>query len=772
MKKLLGIKKLSKIFTATILAVMLCVAFFSLPLFSHISVLAQETTAPVTYKFFTSKPVYITASENDLYALTEDGKIINIEDMSVINNSITANNFQAINSEIFTPRKNGKVFSANLKGEITDTQIFIYEDTERVLSDSIGKYLCGVAHENYLFVFEELSNRISLSKINLNDGTSQTLKYDVDTDAEIISVAYDGENVYYATPYSLYSTNRAESYNVGGITSLTTIGKNLYYTTRSGKICQFTNGNSETLFSTSEKINVDARGSITAFSDYGNHSITVIDDHGNYKIPVSHPSDVAIAYDGSILVSSENKIIKFEGKSGVLKKEYSFADLQENIVQVKTDLFDVSSEMVYAITQNNKLLRSIDNKTLDNVKAVEVFGKEIYVLTTSGGVIKYDENLSNPSQILSDGNFDGFFMDNAKNVYRYDNLGIYKNTDSVPYSVEGLTDVALSRTKITKNGVLGFGDLITIAKGTCHNGTISRDELGIDMLDNNDSYKQFIDSVNNSIPESTNTAHDIYIVEIDCYSYSAPTEMPATDSKRINKGTYAIVLGAYQDTDYAYALIETQGGGIYAFINVNTLSKKLPYTEPKENNCTATSIVKIYKHPSITSPQVAETTVGKSYLIKNFADEYVDGYSQKWIRIEYSDSNGQMNGYVLRNNVAINGTVGGDYKQIVPNAEIKCDKDFVDTYFDRDTSSVLGKIKNGTKVQMEEEFLKGREFTKITYVVNENTGATSTCFVKTEYLKHTEAGYYQVIMFYVGIVLIVAITIIVIIAVKRKNKIK
>ena len=69
------------------------------------------------------------------------------------------------------------------------------------------------------------------------------------------------------------------------------------------------------------------------------------------------------------------------------------------------------------------------------------------------------------------------------------------------------------------------------------------------------------------------------------------------------------------------------------------------------------------------------------------------------------------------------------------------------------------------------EISKSKEFTHIQYVSNVETGAVTQGYVRTEFIKMTEASWYQFIFIIVGVILVVAIIAVIIVIVKKRKKI-
>ena len=772
----------AKTYVTILLVIALSVSALLFPITAENYYANAQTATALTYEYVMSAPIAVTADGDKLFVITNAGQIVSVSDGMEIVSETTATDFAISNGKTVTPLHGGFVFAGQVSGEITSTAIYLYDNGETVLAnaDNGSTFLCGTIYDDKIYVAVNKGDRTSLYAYSVTDGTRQLVKYELKSDGNFTAmVAHktaDSASIYYATDYSLYEVGKSGSYDVGGITSLAHDGTDLYYTTRSGKLCKFADGLGQTVFSASEKISVSSRKNYVAFANKGNDRVTVMDDNGTYHFSVPSPSGVAIGYDGSLFVSSENAIYSYDGKNGVLKDEFKFDGAYEYFSEIKVDLSDVSGSTVYAITDSGKLVRSSDTASLMGVACVEITPLgEIFIMATDGSVAKYDDTLSVKNDVLTAGNYTDMVVDNAGNVYRLSSDGVYKNADTSPvYSAENLSEIALSYAEIADNGSVGYGDVIAVNNKLCASTVIARSSIGTNMMDdpNADEYKTFVSGITGESANGASYALDVRRAKNHAEIYDVPMELPSATSVALTQNSYVIVLGKYKETDYLYVIAEAPKSSVYGFVNKNMLSNLLPLEKVEdESNCTAVSIANIYKYPSLSAPIISQTKVGGYYPIKDFVSAYSDANGQSWRRIEYTDGGVTCDGYVLRSNVAIGGVVGGEYKDIVTDAEIKCDTEFVLTYFEPNENSVLGQIKNGTKIQLEEPFKKGNEFTKITYIINEETGATTTCYVKTEHVKHTEAGSYQLVMFIVAGVIIASVIILIIVAVKRKRKI-
>lgn len=745
-----------------------------------VSSYAAEVGARLSYDYIMSNPIAVAADGNDLYVMTERGRIARISDgIEYIAEGGGSARLAVRNGKIYTDRYDGFVFAGNSAGEVAKDAVYIYGDTDRTFATAApgAEFVCGTAHGDTLYIAEKADGRTSVYAYDLTDGNKPRtlIRREIRTDGDITAMAYVGseETLYYSTSYSLYRIGRTRGFEVGGITSLASDGENLYFTTRSGKVCTFSPEGNSTVLCAAEKISVAARCDFAAFADYGNDRVELIGESASYATTAEQPAGIAIGYDGTVFVASYDRVLVYD-RTLTGTGEITFENNIEYLSEIKVDLSDVTGNAVYAVTDEGRLLSTATDNVLTDVKSVETDTRGgIYVMMRDGSVRKYNKDLTAFTAVLGGGEFSDLVVDNVGNVFRSASDGIYKNNDPLPvFTQTDIREIALSRTKMTGRSAVGFGDIISVSSQGCSNEIVSLSETGVDMADDPDDYADFVDSVNTSRPNFSSYKPDYRLTTAVTGIYGVPTEAPSTVGISAARGVNVIVLGRYEDTDYYYALVDTSPRITYGFVNINTLSASRPLEELYgEESCMPVSAAPIYKFPTVDSEHIGTAALGSSHAILPFVRDYRDSNGQVWCRIAFEIGDNTYAGYVLRTSVAINGSTGGEHKQIVPDAVIRTDEPEVETYYAADESAKLGTIKNGTPVQLEEAFLHSNEFTKITYIGDEETGATITCYVKTEYIKHTEAGWYQVIMFIVAAAVIVAIAVIIIVAVRRKRKI-
>ncbi len=745
-----------------------------------ISSYAAETDGRLSYDYIMSSPIAVAADGNELYVLTERGRVAEISDgIEYITDGSGAKGLAVSDGKIYTDKYDGFVFAGSVAGEVARDAVYIYGDEDRtfVTPTQGAEFTGGTAHGDTLYVAERTDGRTSVYAYDLSDGDKPRtlIRREIRTDGDITAMAYveSEDTIYYATSYSLYRIGRTRGFEVGGITSLASDGEKLYFTTRSGKVCTFSPEGNTTVLCAAEKISVAARGDFAAFADYGNDRVEIIGESASYQTVTEQPAGIAIGYDGTVFVASYDRVLIYD-KTLAKTGEITFENNVEYFGEIKVDLSDITGNAIYAVTDEGRLLSTATDNILAGVKSVETTSRgDIYVMMDDGSVRRYDKSLSAFDAVLGAGEFTDLAADNAGNVFRSAADGIYANDDATPfYEKSDISEIALSMTKMTGHSSVGFGDIISVSSQSCSNEIIPRSVSGADMADNPDDYASFVNSVNTSQPNFSSYTPDYRLTTAVTGIYGVPTEMPSTVGLSAARGVNVIVLGKYAGTDYYYALVDTSPRITYGFVNAKNLSDTRPLENLyAEDLCMPVSSAPIYKFPTVDSPHLGTATLGSSHAILPFVRDYKDSNGQVWCRIAFTIGDNTYAGYVLRTSVAINGSTGGEHKQIVPDAVIRSDGKEVETYYAADESAKLGTVADGTPVQLEEAFLHSNEFTKITYISDEETGATTTCYVKTEYLKHTEAGWYQVIMFIVAAAVIVAIAIIIIIAVRRKRKI-
>ena len=745
---------------------------------------AAGTTGGALYGYVMSSPVAAAADGSILYLLTADGSIVAFGDSTeTVGNAEGASKIAVSGGQYVTDERGGLgVFAGNYTGEITSDAIYVNGEVF-VSSESGAEFVGGALSGNTLYVAERTADAdgecTDIYAYDLRNSSTRTLtEHEIaveneadgsQSDITAMTVTSGGE-IYYSTPYSLYVAGRSHGYDVGGITSLTYGENGLYYTTRSGKLCLFEDGRGETVLCASGRISVAARRDFAAIADYGNNRLTVVRGGVSSSTETERPGGVAIGYDGTIYAATENTIVAYTDALAISETVAEF-DGSEHIEEIGIDPSDITDPTIYAVTDGGVLRRTSDDRTLTGVAHVDVsVNGDVYVMTADGSVTRYDENLENGETVCSAGEYNDLAVDYAGNVFRAAENGIYKN-DALVYEKSGVTEIAVSMA--SADGV-GFGDIISVSRYDCATETIARSTVGTDMNDDETDadYAAFMEEVASPTPVAENENPDIRKASVTAGIYGVPAEKPDS-AISVGVGTNVIVVKKYEGTDYLYVIAEATGGSVTGFVNERALSASLPLEDLYGDTdvCAPVSLSDVYKYPSLASPKIGTAQVGSAYGLLDFVSGYKDCMGRTWVRISFPYDGGYVNGYVLRGNVAIDGTTGGEYKQIVPDAVIKADEDTVLTYYAPDGESVLGTIANGTPVQLEEEFMKGNEFTKITFVSNTDTGATTTCYVRTEYLKQTEAGWYQVIMFIVGAVVVAAIIIIIVVRVRKKKKI-
>lgn len=794
MKQRVGICAFLGVFILSCLAAF-CAIGANFSFASAMSGFTESTGGRLAYGYIMSLPVAVDTDGNRLYVLDSRGQIVSPSSRSVIATEENASRFAVCGGVAVTNKEADArdVFAFETadgeigRGEITPSAIYFRdpdgENSVFVSAEENTSFLCGDAFDGKLYVCVRRQNGVAVVAYDLSDASQTLVKNNVVADDEIHSIAVKSENeIYYATPYSLYRLNGGGE-NVGGITSLSTDGQAIFYTTRSGKVCRRTETGEETiLLRAAETVSVATRKNFAVFTDCGNNKITVVRGNTTTSAEVLRPTSATVDYAGRIYVASEERILVYSRTLEPLPEETTTLEgNDETVTKIGIDPSDVTDNaVIYALTADGILHRTSDESTLSDIKRFEIRQNgEIYVMKTDGSVLRYARDLSGGTEVVAAGDYVDLTVDRAGNLFLTDGTALYKVQSGNPVAVSGVTfdeasEIAVSSVEIGGKNAVGFGDIIAFPAGGCESVLVPRAVAGTDMRDdkNDSTLTNFLAAHNTDKANAKTDNPDIRKTVMVTEVYAFPSETPNAYGEA-GIDTHVIVIAAYPDSDYLYAIVEAPNHSMKGFIRKQAMTDSLPLVKLYEQeNCYATVKTKVYQYPTVNSPAVSETVLGNAYPFCDFVDGYRDSAGRIWYRIFYLEDGFAYEGYIIRSTASFYGYTGGQFKQIVPDATVKADSATVVIYDLLGGAYVpVGSIASGTEIQLEETFKKGNEYTQITYVVDDKTGETRTCYVKTEFVKPTVGTWYQVVMFVVAGVLVAALIVIVIVVIHRRRKI-
>lgn len=748
---------------------------------------AAEPAASLAYTYMMSAPLAVAADAGRIFALDGCGNIAEVsDDMQVEEKREGATKLAVGGGRIVTDTSAGSiaVFAGDRAAEMTADAFYIGEGGSLVKAFGPGDgcvFRGGALHGDVLYAAVDTGSRLSLFAYDLAHDNAKTLiKNEIKADGALTAMTVtDDGTVYYATPYSLFTAGSSRGAHVGGIVSLAADGNDLYYATVSGEICLYDGESSTTVLAASEKVTVATRKNFAVFADKGNNKLTMLRDGGTLVAETETPVSVAVDYAGNVYAASENKVKVFTRSLEYVGEEadMTFGGADDPIAEIEIDPSDVTGCTLYALSESGMLRRSTDDRSAVGIARVEISADgQVYAMKNDGSVVILSDDLLAETPVLGSGAFVDFALDQGAHVFRAAADGIYAGAADEPfYSEADIREIAVSMVALSESGkAVAYGDIIVITASGCANVVVPREAAGTDMRDDADdaAYKAFVAAADDPTPNAADYAIEIRKAETASDVYAFPAETPVGAGREVQTGANVIVIARYGETAYYYAIAETAAGPVKGFVNMHTLSAPLPYDAQYDSEtCAPLKTASIYKYPSQIAPVVGETVLGSAYELLPFAAAYRDAAGREWCRVSFTDAAGAHDGYVLRTNVSVGGHTGGYNKDLLTDAVIKADTDSVKTYIDAAGVYELGTIADGTPVKLEESFNKSREFTKISFVSDTETGATTTCYVRTEFIKHTEAGWYQVIFFVVGGVVIVAIAVIIIIRIRKKRRI-
>lgn len=666
-------------------------------------------------------------------------------------------------------------------------------DDNYVLPESGNTFVAGCASDGVLYLIE-YSEASDVNSLWSFDGTSKTkLENELACNGDINGAAVtDSGEIYYSTLYSVYSVSLSESINNigGGITSLSADEDALVYALTSGKICKYENGVSETLVAASGKISLSSRRNMIAVADKGNNALTVFRDGSSEKITVAKPEAVAIGYVGNIFVASDKYIIEY-GADLKETDRYTVADNTSVITDICIDRAAVRDDTIYALASDGTVY-SADGALASGAIAVTARPDGgFYALLSDGSTIFGTTAGTETENALPalEGAID-IAVDRAGNVYRLTDSSIYKNDSGAPvYEKEGTVAFEISECEFVNDGyAVGFGDIMTVDPDLSATGYVQGEEVGTDMKNgaaHAETYETFEAPYDAGTPDLSDHGAEIRKTEIPAEIYPCPVEMPsvfpASDDNvktvsvsELPVGSFVTVIAQYEDTDFYYVIAEnrTDGESTKGYMNIKTLGEPEEYDGEAQKTAYVKESTPVKKYPSVSAPDIDgfALTINSSCTVMPFCEDYTDAFGNKWYRIAYEYENEIYDGYVRHYCVSFSGTNGGHNTDPDFNGKIKCKDGAVcydlvgGTYVDNGD-----RLADGQQIEIIGEFTKSEEYTYVRYI--DEKGETQECYVLTEFVRHTEAGVYQVVMFVIAVIVAAFVIFIVILKVRRKNKI-
>lgn len=798
----------------SIFAILLITMAFIVPLtyqdgFSAQAVSSESPAEPLSYSYIMGAPIAAAGADDGVYILDEDGCVTFIYASGAIS-SVDPDEVNFIGSISQTEAERlavwddqvflyGSGYVAVTTGnagiyEVTPSSIYLRTSTDDRTAVSIygidGEFVTAAADTDTLYVISHIGERYSLYSIKA--GIVSTLVYDLSADGAINSAAVSNGLIYYSTDYSLYSAFSSDGYvTKGGIVSMTSFDNKLVFAVKSGGVYSFDGTTTERLAGSSEKITVATRHNKAAISDYGNNKVTVMTDGKTLTYNIEKPRAVGIDIQGSVYVATDNKIINIDTGEILLSAN-------EPIIDFDFTRDSFTDTIAYAATASGKLIASgaANVPALSNITAITNFtGSDMLALTKDGNVCLITGGELKIMSIILPGAYD-IDADRAGNIYLLcqDAIYTYRSSDGSSYESSGPVDNTagsaafdISEVEFGSDGYcVNFGDFITVGSVS---GAISvLDYPETDMLDSRDDYTDFESPLIGTVPNPSSYSPTIAVVSAQTEIYPCPVEMPS-EYGAIQAGTYVTLIEKYGDTDYWYAIAESESeGGVVGYIHADTVDI-CEYMDADEMTATygddlrryVRDVTPVYKYPSSSAPRVInKTTIDvdgeyNEFYLAPFVPEYTDGRGNGWYRVIWSraDDNGTIvnyDGYIPAYALSDR---SGSQTQPDYNGEIRTsDNGYAECYIcENGVYTVNGKvIANGTRVEIIGNYTKAEKYTRIRYI--DENGAVRDCYVLTSQVRATEAGWYQVIMFAVAAFVAIFLVVLILIFIKRKKRIE
>ena len=794
---------------AILITVMAFFAMFAYPDgFSAQADSSETSSKPLSYSYIMGAPVSTASSDEGIYILDEDGCVSLVSssgDLSQIDSSginyvgnisqSEAKRLAVWNDQIFLYGSDYAAVTTGSAGiyEVTSDSIYLRTSIDERAAVSLygidGDMVTAAADGDILYLISAIGERYSLYSIKA--GIITTLVYDLSADGTINSAAVANGTIYYSTNYSLYSAFNSDGYvTKGGIISMTSFDGKLIFAVKSGGIYSFDGTDTLRITGSSEKISVATRHDKAAISDYGNNIVTVFTDGETRTYPIEKPSAVAIDIQGDVYAATDNRIVNIETGETLLSASGPIIDFdftRENF----------SDPIVYAATTGGKLISSKTSgiPSLSNIIALTNFTESsMLALTNDGNVCLINGSELKIMSIVEPEAYD-IDVDRAGNIYLLceDAVHAYRASDGSYENYETLSGTAgiasfeISEVEFDTDGYcVDFGDFIAVKSVSGVLSIIS--DPGTEMLDDRADYIAFESPFIGTTPNPSSYAVNIAVVSVDTEIYPCPVEMPS-EYGTIKEGTFVTLIEKYGDTNYWYAIAESESkGGAIGYIHSDTVNicKYMTADEMTEVYGSdlrryVRDVTPVYKYPSTSAPKVInKTTIDvdgeyNEFFLAPFVSDYTDGRGNGWYRVIWSrtDDTGEITSYDGYIPAYALSDRSGSQTQPDYNGEIRTSENsYAECYtLNNGVYTLNGRIiANGTRIEIIGNYTKAETYTHIRYV--DEYGAVRECYVLTSQVRLTEAGWYQVIMFAVAAFVTIFLVVLILIFIKRKKRIE
>lgn len=808
-----GMRYVLKIFTALTAAVAIATGAvvmsasgrFNIP-FVFASDNAKTDPAPFSYGYMMLDPVAAVCEGQKIYILDEQGNVYAFSDgeYSPVTEPVIKNEDNAPYDKLAVFGGNVRLYGAETSAAFSDDVLYVMtesklsaESADGVTSDIVAPesgntFTAGCANDGVVYMVEYTAANGKYSLWTFDGSEKNKLYDDLPCDERITGAAVtDKGEIYYSTLYSVYDARAAESLNNigGGVTSLDADGNALVYTLASGKICRYENGVSSTVTVASDKIAVSSRHRTTAIADKGGNSLTVFRDGERKKITAVRPQAVAIGFVGNIFVASDRSVTEY-GADLTVSDIFTFKGNVSTITDICVDRGSVD-DVIYALSSDGAVYSTETDSALKNgvVAITAAPNGGFYALLEDGSAEYYSSYSSeNADKTLTQisGAYD-IAVDRADNVFRLAADGIYKNEDLSPvYEADGLSSFEISECEFFSDGyALNFGDVICVNPEKPSTELISGTVAGTDMKNGEsytENYEAFSAQFDEAVPNGKDYKADIRQVVVPTEVYPVPVESPSVfteNSERVTvaelpAGTYVTVIAQYEDTDFYYAITENRADkrSIKGYVNIDTLGAPEQYPDDEPVKAYVAERTSARKYPSPSAPVIDELRLefNTPCTVMPFPENYVDANGDGWYRLAYEYQGETYDCYVKKNYVSLSGTNMGHNIDPDFNGDINC-KEGAECY------DLIGKeyvlngntLPDGQQIEILGTFTKSEEYTHVRYIDDE--GETCECYVLTKFVRQTEAGIYQIVMFFVALIVAAFVILLIIVKVRKKNKI-
>ena len=635
---------------------------------------------PAESGFILSSPKTVCAGNEKLYVLLENGLIASIDADGAVKKEEYDSNLAggqiAVRSSSLLKSTDCSDFAA-LNGfscYVRDGKAYDYS-TGEVIPSLEGKNiacLCGEGSFLYYICFE--AGRYSLERYALGSEI-EVLDDELTYDGNITDVVFYKDSIYYSTDYSLFRYG-AQSLSIGGIISMTSDSTSIYYVTRSGKICKLKeNGSTETLLSKTDSPVCDFRADTFAIAA-GN----IIKNSSTSLAATGQINSISIDYFGNIFYST---------KTGIFKLGQDETLVSGNVSKVVVDRSHPDADDIYYLSSGSLYAPS--------GSLIETGVTDFDVSINGNLFILKNGEISSPLGVIDAQDAIGFFTDNAQNVFSYSGKQIKKNGTQVVFSGNEISSVSLSK---SENEKYGLGDLIVTDRSACDLIIVSASDAKTDMLTDKTIYQNWETEAKADIGALIANPDIRTINRYSTYVYPTPCETKGLESNLFCEGDYCIVLKEYEGSDYYYVYAESAGGRSSGYINKRMLSDPLELSSESFGSVYARSSLSVYALPTTLSEKLTEKlSFSEEAETLRMARDYKDSSGRKWVHIKTV----KLEGYVPLDAVSQSPISGDDDGLGMFNDSIVCkDGETIAVYESNDSSTVLARLENGTKVFREE----------------------------------------------------------------------